>query len=283
MRNLLAATAISAVMALTGTAIAQDSEPMTVDSIIATVDGTEITMGHVLVLHDQLPDEYKNLPADVLFNGIVSQLVEQTLLAQAVDEDKVSVTAQIAIENERRAQFAGAYIDEVLKREISEEQVQELYDVSVANMVPTPEFNASHILVETEEEALALIETLNGGADFAELAMEKSTGPSGPQGGDLGWFGKGMMVPEFEAAVLELEVGGVSTPVQTQFGWHVVKLDDARDTPVPTIDELRNQLMGQLRDQSISVEIETLRLAADVTQVDGIDPEVLSQITFPAE
>ena len=121
-------------------------------------------------------------------------------------------------------------------------------------------------MVETEEEAQALIETLNGGADFAELAKEKSTGPTGPNGGELGWFGLGQMVEPFEAAVVEMEVGSISAPVQTQFGWHVLKLNDKRDKPAPTLEETTTSLMDSLRQQAVEAEITALSDAAEITR-----------------
>ncbi len=283
MRNLLAATAISTVIAFGGAVYAQDTAPMTSDSVIATVNGTDITLGHVIMLRRQLPEEYRNLPDDVLWEGIVSQLVEQSLLAQQVDGDNLPQEVQLAIENELRAQMAAAQIDVVLKRDISDEAIETLYQETVAAVEPTPEYNASHILVETEEEALALVAELEGGKDFAELAAEKSTGPSGPNGGDLGWFGLGMMVPEFEMAVTGMEVGGISAPVQTQFGWHVITLDEYRETPVPTLQELQPQLMEQLRQQAVALEIEALTETAEITRVEGIDPALMRDISLVAQ
>jgi len=283
MRNLLAATAISTAMALGSAGFAQDDAPMTSNSVIATVNGKEITLGHVIMLRGQLPEEYRNLPDDVLWEGIVSQLVEQSLLAEQIDGDNLPLEVQLALENELRAQMAAAQIDVVLKRDITDETIEALYQEAVAKMEPTPEYNASHILVETEVEALALVEELEDGKDFAELAAEKSTGPSGPNGGDLGWFGLGMMVPEFELAVIDMEVGGISAPVQTQFGWHVIKLDEYRETPMPTMDEMRPQLTEQLRQLAVAAEIEALTATAEITKVEGIDPALMRDITLVTE
>jgi len=147
----------------------------------------------------------------------------------------------------------------------------QLGDVSV-------EFNASHILVETEEEAQALIEALDGGADFAELAQEKSTGPSGPNGGQLGWFGPGMMVPEFENAVAGMEPGEVSAPVQTQFGWHVIKLNETRDQDIPELDEVRAELEAMVRNAAVEAEVDRLTGEADISRTEvEVDPALIRQ------
>jgi len=126
----------------------------------------------------------------------------------------------------------------------------------------------------------SVIELLEGGADFAATAQEKSTGPSGPSGGELGWFGPGMMVPEFEAAVIELEAGAVSAPVQTQFGWHVVKLNETRTSPLPTLDDLRAELTTEVQQEELNTLLETLSAAADVTlpEEGAFDPSLIQNI-----
>ena len=162
---------------------------------------------------------------------------------------------------------------------LPEADVQAAYDEQFGSAEPEQEFNASHILVETEEEAREIMETVKGGADFAETAKEKSTGPSGPGGGSLGWFGKGAMVPAFEAAVVELEPGEVSEPVQTQFGWHVIKLNETRTAEAPALEDVRTDIENQLRQETLQAEIERLAEAADVDRkdVESVDPAVLKQ------
>ncbi len=271
MRNLMAAGAISLLGALNcSVAFAQD---LTADSVVATVNGTDITLGHVIVLRSQLPSEYQDLPDGVLFDGIVKQLVEQTLLADAASATGAPTPKEVelSLQNEERALMASVQIGAIVA-DIPEDAIQALYEETYLNVEPEPEFNASHILVDTEEEALAIIETLNGGADFADLAKEKSTGPSGPTGGELGWFGLGMMVQPFEDAVKEMEVGQISGPVQTQFGWHVLRLNDKRDIPAPTLESVRSQLVEQIQQNTVEEAIAALREGADITVVEGVDP-----------
>ena len=224
MRNLLAAGAI-ALFSITP-AMAQDTE-VSADTVLAVVNGTEITLGHVILLRTQLPEQYMSAPDDILFQGILDQLIDQTLLGETIPDE--SLELRLTMENERRALRAAVAIDAVLGQDFTDEQIQAAYDAAYGNLPVEPEFNASHILVETEDEAKALIVALDGGADFAELAKEKSTGPSGTSGGELGWFGLGMMVAPFENAVLEMEVGQISAPVQTQFGWHLVEVTSRTD------------------------------------------------------
>ncbi|MBL1437234.1 MAG: peptidylprolyl isomerase [Rhodobacteraceae bacterium] len=264
MRNFLAATAVSALMVFSaGVGLAQDA--LTADSVIATVNGTDITLGHIIVLRSQLPQEYQGLPDDVLFDGIISQLVEQTLLADFAEANaEIPREVGLALENERRALYAAVQIEEIAGRDVSDEAIQAAYDEQYGDLPAEPEFNASHILVETEEEALALIVTLEGGADFAELAKEKSTGPSGPNGGELGWFGLGMMVEPFEEAVLGMVVGAISAPVNTQFGWHVLILNEKRNKPAPTLEETRDGILEVLRQAAVEAEIAALKDGADI-------------------
>jgi peptidyl-prolyl cis-trans isomerase C len=248
------------------------------DTVLATVNGTDITVGHMIILRQKLPAQYDQVPDDVLFEGILEQLIDQYLLSETMPKgDELQPVIRYAIENESRAILASNKIGEIAGREISEDDIKALYEEEFGDVAPQTEINASHILVETEDEAKELIELLKGGADFAELAKERSTGPSGPNGGELGWFTRGRMVPEFEDAVFALEVGQISDPVQTQFGWHVITVNETRELPPPTLEETREQLVGQLQQQAIEAEIATLREGAEIEmKADGIPHSAVS-------
>lgn len=253
------------------------------DTVVATVNGTEITLGEMIVLRSTLPQRYATLPPDVLFQGILDQLVQQQLLSETLDEvpDRVGY----ALANEERSLKAGEIVNDISRAAATEEAIQAAYDARFGDAEPTTEYNASHILVDTEEEALALIEQLENGNDFALLARENSTGPSGPNGGELGWFGPGRMVPEFEAAVIALEVGQVSPPVQTQFGWHVVKLNDTRNQELPTLDQMRGELTAQIQEEALLARIDELTEAAEIETVEPgtIDPALLTNLDLLGE
>lgn len=253
-----------------------------VDTVVANVDGVEITLGHMLQTRQTLPAQYQQLPPETLFNGILDQLIQQTALSNAAGEAPKSV--QVSIENYRRAQLANVALEAVLAAAITEDVIKDAYEAQYANQEPTKEYNAAHILVETQEEALQLTEKARGGADFAELAKEHSTGPSGPNGGALGWFGAGMMVPAFEQATTELDVGGISEPVQTQFGWHVIKLNETRDMPVPALEEVRDAIVAELEGTVINAEIAKLtsEVTVDRSAADALDPTVLNTLSFEA-
>lgn len=252
-----------------------EMQDVTADTVVATVNGEDITIGHLLLARFSLPDQYQTLPNEVLFEGLIDQLIQQTVLGQAAGE--LSQRAQIQLENERREIVAGEQLGKVVSDAVTEEAVAAAYEAEYADAEPTQEWDASHILVETEEEAAALLEELDGGADFATLAQEKSTGPSGPNGGALGWFGPGMMVQPFEEAVTGMEVGDVAGPIQTQFGWHVVKLNDARMKGAPALDEVRADIVAKLENDAVEQALATLLDAAEIERADVsmIDPNVL--------
>lgn len=250
------------------------------NTVVATVNGTEVTLGHMLALRQRLPAQYQQLAPEVLFDGILDQLVQQTLLGESVES--LSAISQITLENETRALKASDAIQQVIEEAVSEEALQAAYDRLYGETEPEAEFNASHILVETEDEAKALVAELEGGAEFAELAKEKSTGPSGPGGGQLGWFGKGAMVPPFEEAVLEMEVGAISAPVQTQFGWHVIKLNETRIKDAPSLDSVRAQLTETIQRSAVEARVAELTEGAEITRatVEEIDPAILNDMSL---
>jgi len=256
-RNLLAGVAL-ATLVITPAAAQEAS------TVLATVNGNEITLGHVIVARSQLPEQYQALPDEVLLEGILEQLVQQAVVASS-SEDGITMSMQLAVENERRALLAAMALDVVGNADVPEDAVQAEYEAQYGAAEPVTEYNASHILVETEDEALALIEALEGGADFAELAQESSIGPSGPNGGQLGWFSAGMMVPDFEEAVFALEVGEISSPVLTQFGWHVITLTETRLQAAPALEDVRAEVTEAVRVARVDAYI------AELTETAAID------------
>lgn len=271
MRNLLSATALAGLV-LAGAAKAQtdgsgtEAADFDAGTVVATVNGTDITLGHVILMLERLPEQIRAAPDEQLFPGLVEQLVDQTLLAEQASgeggEDPLEV--RLLLENERRAALAMVEIRERIDGPVDEAALQEAYDTAFADFEPQPEYKASHILVETEEKATELLAEIEGGADFAETARTESTGPSGPSGGDLGWFGPGQMVPAFDEAVRAMEPGTVAGPVETQFGWHLIRLEETRMSAPPTLDEVRGELENQVRQDRLRKELAALREAADI-------------------
>jgi peptidyl-prolyl cis-trans isomerase C len=273
-------------LSVTLPANAQDSTPapeVNAGTVVATVDGIEITLGHMIVMRARLPAEYQAAPPEQLFPAILDQLIQQTALSERM-EGELSLGSQLALDNERRAFRAGEAVNAATANAVSDEAIAAYYAENYTGADPEQEYNAAHILVETEEEAKAIKAELDGGADFATLAREKSTGPSGPNAGDLGWFTKGMMVEPFEAAVLTLEAGQISEPVQTQFGWHVIQLKEVRFKEAPPLDTVRGEIVQSLQRAAIEKAISDATGAAEIVRSsDGIDPAVLSDMSIVLE
>ena len=254
---------------------ASQTEPVTADTVVATVNGTEITVADMIIARGQLAPQYQSVPSDVLFPGLLDQLVSQTLMAEKVTEPKFETQRYIA--SQTRAILSSEYLSAAVEAAVSEEAIAELYQSRYKDEELGEEYSAAHILVETEDEAKALVQELKDGADFAELAREKSTGPSGPNGGDLGWFSEGQMVPPFEKAVMALENGAISDPVQTQFGWHVIIRKDSRLRDAPPLDEVRVELMEALQQMAIESTVAQLKSEATIEQIEleGFDLSVI--------
>lgn len=251
------------------------AEDTNVDTVVAVVNGTEITLGHMIAAREVLPQQYQDLPDDVLFNGVLEQLIQQTALAQ-VGEANQTKTDALMIANQTRSYLSGAVLEAAAADAVTDEALKARYKEKYAALEPTKEYHAAHILVETEEEAKAIKAEIDGGADFAMTAKEKSTGPSGPNGGDLGWFGLGAMVKPFEDAVLALDVGQVSDPVQTDFGWHIIVLNETRLAEAPKFEEVEQELIGDLRQAAVEAKVKELVDTAKVEKTtDGIDPAVV--------
>lgn len=279
MTRFFAGTALSLMLAMP--AAAQDS--VDAGTVLATVGGNDITLGHVIAMLTVLPPEYQGLPDNVLLDGLLEQLVQQEVLA-AVAESDIGMIERLGLENERRAFLAASFIDRIGSAQISDADLQVEYDAQFGSVGPVTEYNASHILLESEADAQDVIAALAEGADFAELARERSTGPSGPNGGALGWFTAGMMVPTFEEAVFALAVGEVSAPVETQFGWHVILLNETRDQAPPSLDDVRAELEDGLRRARVTAAMEELTAAADIVRPEiQIDPAVIRDLDLLAE
>lgn len=279
MKMLLASVAMAAALAVPAFADGHAAA----DTVLATVNGSDITVGHLIAMRQMLPPDYQQLPDEVLFEGMLEQLIQQQVLADEAGNN-VTRSMELGLENERRAFLAAMYMDDIAMADLGEEEVQAAYDAAYGAVEPTIEYNAAHILLEGEEDAQNMLTALEEGADFAELAAEHSIGPSGPNGGALGWFTEGMMVPEFEAAVMALEPGAVSAPVQTQFGWHVVLLNDTREQAAPTLEDVRAELEESIRRARVDARLEALTAEAEIDRAEvEIDPALIRDLDLIAQ
>ncbi|WP_245410561.1 peptidylprolyl isomerase [Notoacmeibacter marinus] len=270
-RILLAGIVLAASAAVPG--FAQDK-----NETVATVNGSPITRQQLEMAMGELGPQFSRIPEDKRDAAALAALIEIKLMsgkarAAGLDQDE-EFQRSIAFMTERA--LHGFYMQKQLADGISDDDVQALYDERVADMPKQQEVKARHILVKTNEDAEAVIAELEGGADFETVAKEKSTGPSGPSGGDLGYFRAGQMVPEFEKAAFDLDAGAITKePVQTQFGFHVIKVEDKRDVQPPAFDQIKDQLRNELLVKRYT---ETVKTERDEASVEVSDPELKKEL-----
>lgn len=262
-------------------ALAQDEAAPTADTVVATVNGTEITLGELIILREKLPAQYQALPDDMLFKGLMDQAIQQATLEQSVEAEKTK-RDEIWMRTDARSYMAGKALQALVEAAVNDASLQAAYDAKYANAPAQKEYSAQHILVDSEEKAKELKAQIDGGADFGELAKANSSDTgSAVNGGDLGWFGLGMMVKPFEDAVVAAAPGSVSDPVQTDFGWHLIKVNEVRDAAKPTIDEVRDELAAEIEQTVVEAKLAELTGAAEITRPgEGLDPALLRDATL---
>ena len=252
----------------------------TADTVLATVDGVEITAGHLILARAELPSQYRQLPMSMIYPSLLDQLIQMQLLKTSF-EGEVPPNVRYGVENEERTLIASIVIARLLASNITDEMIEAAYLTRYADQDLGVEYDASHILVDTEDEALSILDELNAGADFVTAAQTYSTGPSGPGGGSLGWFGRGDMVQPFDEAVAAMEVGTLSDPVQTQFGWHIIRLNDTRMIEAPELEEVREDIIDELGQAVLEGRLAELEAGAVIEQTDTADID-FTQFDDPA-
>ena len=248
--------------------LAQDK---TADNVVATVNGKDITEMQVAAAIADLAKALANRPPDDVRRYVITYLIDLELISKKAREAGLdqSEDYKARVDYLQKKALLELYLDKVGKDATSDEAAKKLYDDLVKKIEPEIEVHASHILVETEDEAKDIRKQLAGGADFAELAKEKSKDPgSGPDGGDLGFFTKDSMVPEFAEAAFALEPGAISEPVKSQFGWHIIKVEEKREKAPPSFDEVKMQIVEMVAQQAQRDEVVGARDAAKITRAD---------------
>ena len=233
--------------------VANAKEPRQV--IVATVDNHFITAQDVLNATNRLPKKIKEKPLSEIYPNIVNELINQHLITKQAYKDKLDDQKEIIeILKKNKDQIMAKYwLNNFLENNTSEEKIQEFYTKYLENFKTFQEFNASHILVKEEDEALQIIEKLKIKSEFSKLAKSYSIGPSKKNGGNLGWFRSGQMVKEFEEAVLKLKKGKITKkPVKTKFGYHIIMLNDIRDSQPKKINDIKQQIVKRIKQNSLS-------------------------------
>jgi len=203
---------------------------------------------------NRLPKKIKEKPLSEIYPNIVNELINQHLITKQAYKDKLDQKKKIVkILKKNKDQIMAKYwLNNFLINNTSEEKVQDFYAKYLKNFKTFKEFNASHILVKEEGEALEIIEKLKINSEFSKLAKSYSIGPSNKNGGNLGWFRSGQMVKEFEGAVLKLKKGKITKkPVKTKFGYHIIMLNDIRDSQPKKINDIKQQIVNTIKQNSL--------------------------------
>ena len=233
--------------------IANAKEPYQVT--VATVDNHIITAQDVLNATDRLPKKIKEKPLSEIYPNIVNELINQHLITKQAYKDKLDKQKEIVeiLKKNKDEIMAKYWLNNFLTNNTSEEKIQDFYAKYLENFKTFREFNASHILVKSKNEALQIMEKLRIKSEFSKLAVSYSIGPSKKNGGNLGWFRSGQMVKEFEEAVLKLKKGKITKkPVKTKFGYHIIMLNDIRNSQPKKIDDIKEQIVKRIKQNSLS-------------------------------
>lgn len=237
-------------------------------TIVATINGEPIYLAEILAQIQQLPQQYQQAPMEQIYPPMLDRAIDARLIANAAREaglqDRDDVKARVAqAENEI---ISEVFLTEKISTQMDDAALRKRYEESLATSTETgEEVKARHILLTTEAEAREVIAELKKGADFAELAKEKSTGPSGSNGGDLGYFTKEAMVPPFSEAAFALKPGEITEdPVKTQFGWHVIKVEDRRAIEPPSFEQVQPQIAQEMTREILQETVEALRDGVEI-------------------
>jgi peptidyl-prolyl cis-trans isomerase C len=252
------------------------------DGPVARVNGADITEAELAFAEAEVGAEIAGLPVESRRRVLVEYLVEAHLFADAAAKNHLGAGKDF---EDRLAYYKlralrDTFYERKVREAVTEAQAKAAYDEQIAKLSPEPEVRARHILVKTEQEAKDLVKQLKGGADFTELAKKSSDGPSAQTGGDLGYFSRGQMVKAFEDVAFALKPGQIADPVQTEFGWHVIKVEDKRNRPVPSFDEVKDQLIASLVQNQLKTVVQGLRTSA---KVEIVDPELKKAIEEDAK
>jgi peptidyl-prolyl cis-trans isomerase C len=241
--------------------------PAVGDPVVAKVSGEEIHLSDVTEAAQGLPDEYRGMPQAVLFPLLLDQAIDRkaiVALARKQELDK-QPAVQRQMQNAADQALQNALISRAVSPMITDAAIRARYERDVAGKQGEEEVHARHILVANEADAVAIIAELKKGGDFAAIAKARSTDPGAAQGGDLGFFKKGDMLPEFAAAAFALQPGQISDkPVKTQYGWHVIKVEERRAAPPPTLDQAHDEIRQKLVQEGIQKVLAEARAGVKV-------------------
>ena len=266
-RLTLGAAALAVTLSITpGGVLAADDDP-----VVATVNGTKILKSMLVTAQQLLPEQYQKIPLMQIYPALVDTVIDMKLSAADARKKRLHETKEFKVLMSRveDQMLQRTVLQAEVDKALTEEALKRRYDALIADEKSSTEVHARHILVKTKEEANDIIEQLQNGASFEVTAKEKSTGPSATSGGDLGFFGKGQMVPEFEKAAFSLRKGKFTdTPVKTQFGWHIIKLEDRRKSEPPSFESIKQKLQTEISQETGAEYVSGLRKEAKIERFD---------------
>ena len=266
-RLTLGAAALAVTLSITpGGVLAADDDP-----VVATVNGTKILKSMLVTAQQLLPEQYQKIPLMQIYPALVDTVIDMKLSAADARKRRLHETKEFKVLMSRveDQMLQRTVLQAEMDKALTEEALKRRYDALIADEKSSTEVHARHILVKTKEEAKDIIEQLQNGASFEVTAKEKSTGPSATSGGDLGFFGKGQMVPEFEKAAFSLRKGKFTdTPVKTQFGWHIIKLEDRRKSEPPSFESIKQKLQTEISQETGAEYVSGLRKEAKIERFD---------------
>ena len=264
--RLLAAVALAALLAAPNASRAEDSDP-----VVARANGIDIRQSDLALAEEDIGSAMPQMGPEQKRDYLITYLADVIILAQAADQHQLANRSDVKqrIEFERHKALMEALLQDAGKAAQTDDAMHKVYDEAIKQTPSNEEeVHARHILVATEGEAKDVEAQLKNGADFVKLAKEKSKDPGAAEGGDLGYFTKDQMVPEFAEAAFKLDKGQVSDPVKTQFGWHIIKVEDKRLKPTPTYDQVKGQLQNYVARRAQAELVDNLRKSATIERLD---------------
>jgi peptidyl-prolyl cis-trans isomerase C len=243
------------------------------NAVIAIVNGYEIRTSEVRMAFDDVIGQLPNLPKKLRYPFVVEFLVERHLLAQVANKEGIADSDDY---KRRLAAYQAkalrdSYLSQVISKQVTEEEIKAVYDDEAKKLKETERVRARHILVASEKEAQTIVEKLSKGEKFEALAKQFSLDGSKDYGGDLGYFSAPEMVPAFSKAAFALKAGEVSPPIKTDFGWHVIKLEDRKQGAAQPYDQVKNAIRNVLVRQKVQAKLASLK---DVAKVEIVDPDL---------
>jgi peptidyl-prolyl cis-trans isomerase C len=254
------------------------------NAVVARANGVDIRESDLAFAEEEIGSNMPQMGPDQKRDYLITYLTDVIVMSQAAEQKKLADNPDVQrrLAFDRNRVLMEALLQNVGHAAVTDEAMHKVYDDATKQMPPEEEVHARHILVPTEDEAKAIEDQLKKGADFTALAKEKSKDPGAADGGDLGYFTKDQMVPEFAEVAFKLDKGQISDPVHTQFGWHIIKVEDKRTKPTPTFDQVKVQLENYVAHRAQAELVDSLRKTAQIERLDKPAPQPDPALLNPA-